>query len=252
MGKLDGKVALVTGASAGIGEGTAELFAREGAALVLTARRLERLQALVGRIEQEGGRAIAVPADVASSADVATVVDTAIAAFGKIDILVNNAGILDGHTPTVRITDALWDEVMRTDLTSVFYFCRAVLPHMIRAGAGSIVNVASIAGVYSNGGAAYSAAKAGVNGLTRNIALQYAGTGIRCNSVNPGPTPTELNTPEKVATFDQEFVQICAGHSCPVGDSEVIDQANAVLFLASDESRYITGQWLVVDRGMCL
>jgi NAD(P)-dependent dehydrogenase (short-subunit alcohol dehydrogenase family) len=252
MGRLEGKVAIITGASAGIGEGTAELFAREGCSLVLTARRAERLQALVGRIELEGGHAIAVPADATSSADVNRVVDASIAAFGKIDILVNNAGISDKHTAAIRTSDELWDQVIAADLTSVFYFCRGVLPHMVSAGSGSIVNVGSIGGVYMNAGVAYSAAKAGVNGLTRNIALQYSGTGIRCNSVNPGPTPTELNTPERLATFDQELKQICAAHSCFVGECEVIDQANAILFFASDESRYITGQWLVIDRGMCL
>ena len=117
----------------------------------------------------------------------------------------NNAGISDRHTAAVRTTDELWDEVIAADLTSVFYFCREVLRHMIEAGTGSIVNVGSIGGVYMNAGVAYSAAKAGVNGLTRNLALQYSGTGIRCNWVNPGPTPTELNSPEKLATFDKEL-----------------------------------------------
>jgi NAD(P)-dependent dehydrogenase (short-subunit alcohol dehydrogenase family) len=252
MGRLAGKVAIITGASSGIGEGTAELFAREGAALILTARRADKLLALVERIETAGGRAIAVPADVTSSAAVKSVVDAAITAFGKIDVLVNNAGISDKHTATIRTTDELWDAVIAADLTSVFYFCREVLAHMVEAGSGSIVNVGSIGGVYMNAGVAYSAAKAGVNGLTRNIALQYAGTGIRCNSVNPGPTPTGLNTPEQLAGFDHELQQICADHSCFVGECEVIDQANAILFLAGDESRYMTGQWLVVDRGMCL
>ena len=142
--------------------------------------------------------------------------------------------------------------MIATDLTGVFYYCREVLPHMVEAGTGSIVNVSSIGGIYMSAGVSYSAAKAGVNGLTRNIALQYAGTGIRCNSVNPGPTPTEANTPEKLAAFDKEFQQICAGHQFWAGESEVVDQAYAILFFASDESRYITGQWLVVDRGMNL
>jgi NAD(P)-dependent dehydrogenase (short-subunit alcohol dehydrogenase family) len=253
MGRLDGKVAVVTGASAGIGECTAELFAREGAAVVLTARRLERIETLAAKIAQAGGQALAVPGDVRSSTDVKHVVDQGLATFGHIDILVGNAGIVDRHMATIRVTDELWNDVISTNLTGVFYYCREVLPHMVEAGSGSIVNVSSIGGRYANGGAAYSAAKAGVEALTRNIALQYAGTNIRCNAVCPGPTPTELNTPEKLATFDQEFMRICARHTdLTVGESEVIDQANAILFLASDESRYITGQMLVVDRGMCL
>ena len=252
MGRLVGKVALVTGASSGIGRATAELFAQEGAAVVLTARREDRLAGLVAQIEKRGGRALAVAADARSSLDAKKVVYQAVAAFGKIDILVNNAGISDKHTATVRVSDELWDDVIASDLSSVFYFCREALKYMTQAGTGSIVNVSSIGGVYMNAGVAYSAAKAGVNGLTRNIALQYSGTGIRCNSVNPGPTPTELNTEEALAGFDQELMKICADHSCFCGECEPIDQANAVLFFASDESRYVTGQFLVIDRGMCL
>lgn len=252
MGRLDGKVAIVTGASSGIGEGTAELFAKEGAAVVLTARRAEKLEALAKRIEAAGGRALAVPGDVRKVEDVKNVVAQAVATFGKIDILVNNGGILDQHVPAIRCSEELWNDVLATDLTGTFHYCREVLPHMVAAGVGSIVNVASIGGIYMSAGVSYSAAKAGVNGLTRNIALQYAGTGIRCNSVNPGPTPTEANTPEKLAGFDQEFMEICSKHQFWAGESEVIDQAYAILYFASDESRYVTGQWLVVDRGMNL
>jgi len=252
MGRLDGKVAIITGASSGIGAGTAELFAKEGATVVLTARRTDRLQALAEKIEKAGGRALAVTGDVRRVEDVKNVVAKTMDVFGKIDVLVNNAGILDKHMPAIRCPEELWDDVIATDLTGVFHYCREVLPHMVAAGGGSIVNVSSIGGIYMSAGVSYSAAKAGVNGLTRNIALQYAGTGIRCNSVNPGPTPTEANTPEKLATFDEEFREICAKHQFWAGESEVIDQAYAILFFASDESRYITGQWLVVDRGMNL
>jgi NAD(P)-dependent dehydrogenase (short-subunit alcohol dehydrogenase family) len=252
MGRLEGKVAIVTGASAGIGAGTAELFAKEGAAVVITARRADKMEALAETIRQAGGRVLVVPGDATSAADVKNVVSQAVAAFGKIDILVNNAGRSDRHMPAIRTSDELWNDVIAADLTSVFYYCREVLEYMVKAGSGSIVNIGSIGGVYMSAGVAYSAAKAGVNGLTRNIALQYAGTGIRCNSVNPGPTPTELNTPENLATFDEEMRDICAAHQFWAGEADVIDQANAILFFASDESRYVTGQWLVVDRGMNL
>ncbi len=253
MDRLKGKVAVITGASSGIGKGTAELFAKEGAAVVLTARRVDRLQALAEKIRGAGGNALVVPGDVTSVADVKNVIEQTIKTFGKMDILVNNAGIGDRHTASIRVTDQFWDQVIATDLTGVFYFCREALEHMVQAKEGVIVNVSSIGGVYGNAGASYSAAKAGVIGLTKNIAIQYAGTKIRCNAVCPGPTPTELNTPEQLAKFDQEFMEICERHTDhSVGDSEVIDQANAILFLASDESRCITGQSLVVDRGMCL
>jgi NAD(P)-dependent dehydrogenase (short-subunit alcohol dehydrogenase family) len=253
MERLKGKVAIITGANSGIGECTAELFSKEGAAVVLVARRKEKLRAVAERIVKAGGHALAVPCDVKSVADVKNVLDQAIKAFGKVDILVNNAGISDRHTPTIKVTDELWKDVIDTDLTGVFYFCREALKYMTRAKSGVIVNVSSICGIYGNAGVPYSAAKAGVNGLTRNIAIQYSGTNIRCNAVCPGPTPTELNTPEQLAKFDAEFMEICERHADhSVGKSEAIDQANAILFLASDEARYITGQLLVVDRGMCL
>jgi len=253
MNRLEGKVAIITGANAGIGEGTAELFAKEGAAVVLVARRADKLKAVADRIIKEGGRALAVSGDVRSLADCKNVFEQTINTFGKVDILVNNAGIADRHMPTIKVTDELWEDVISTDLTSVFFFCREALKYMTKANYGVIVNVSSICGIYMNAGVAYSAAKAGVIGMTKNIALQYSGTNIRCNAVCPGPTPTELNTPEKLEKFDQEFMEICDRHSdTSVGKSEIIDQANAILFLSCDESRYITGHALIVDRGMCL
>jgi NAD(P)-dependent dehydrogenase (short-subunit alcohol dehydrogenase family) len=160
---------------------------------------------------------------------------------------------VDFHTPVIRTDEELWHRVIEVNLTGTFLFCREALKHMVPRQHGVIVNVSSIAGVYGNGGAAYSAAKFGVMGLTRNIAIQYAGTGIRCHAVCPGPTPTELNAPEQMQHFDREFMEICARHTdMSVGDSDPIDQANAILFLASDEARHLTGQVLVVDRGMCL
>jgi NAD(P)-dependent dehydrogenase (short-subunit alcohol dehydrogenase family) len=253
VGRLDGKVAVVTGASSGIGEGAARLLAQEGAATVLVARRLDRIRRLEQTITQAGGRALAVAGDVRSSADAKNAIEQTVKTFGKLDILVSNAGITDRHRPAIRTCDELWDDVVATNLTGVFYFCREALKEMEKAGSGSIVNVSSIGGKYANSGAAYSSAKAGVEALTRNIALQYSGTGIRCNAICPGPTPTEFNTPEELATFDPEFREICARHAdLTVGPCDIVDQANAILFFASDESRYVTGQLLVIDRGMCL
>jgi NAD(P)-dependent dehydrogenase (short-subunit alcohol dehydrogenase family) len=253
MNRLAGKIAIVTGASSGIGAATAALFAGEGATVVVVARRREKLAAVAASITAAGGTALALPADVTRAEDCKHVCDETIARFGRIDILVNNAGIVDRHTPTVRMTDELWDAVIAVNLTATFYSCREALGHMAAAQAGSIINVSSIAGAYGNGGAAYTASKYGVIGLTKNIALQYAGTGIRCNAVCPGPTPTELNTPEQMESFDSEFMGICARHTdLSVGESEPLDQAEAILFLSSDAARYVTGQVLVVDRGMCL
>jgi NAD(P)-dependent dehydrogenase (short-subunit alcohol dehydrogenase family) len=253
MSRLDGKIAVITGATAGIGEATAELFAREGATVVLAARRAEKLAEVVARIEAGGGTALAVPTDVTSVEECRRLLDEATAGFGRVDILVNNAGIVDQHTPTARVTDALWDNVLAVNLTAAFYLCRELLQRLDEGVAASIVNVSSIAGVHGNGGAAYSASKYGVIGLTKNIAIQYAGTGVRCNAVCPGPTPTELNAPERMVHFDTEFMDICARHTdMSVGVSDVTDQAEAILFLAGDAARFVTGQVLVVDRGMCL
>jgi NAD(P)-dependent dehydrogenase (short-subunit alcohol dehydrogenase family) len=253
MGRLEGKIAIVTGANAGIGAATAELFAREGAAVVLVARRAEKLAEVATRIKEAGGTTLVVPADVTRVADCRRVFDETVARLGKADVLVNNAGIVDQHTPTTRVTDKLWDTVLAVNLTGTFYFCREFLLRLGERQPASIVNVSSIAGVYGNGGAAYSASKYAVIGLTKNIAIQYAGTGVRCNAVCPGPTPTELNTPDKLAQFDTEFMGICARHTdMSVGESDVADQAEAILFLAGDAARHVTGQVLVVDRGMCL
>jgi NAD(P)-dependent dehydrogenase (short-subunit alcohol dehydrogenase family) len=253
MNRLDGKVAVITGANSGIGEVTAELFAREGAAVVLVARRKEKLIEVEERIKAAGGQALSVPGDVTSLEDCQNVFKQTIDTFGKVDILINNAGIVDNHTQTLKCTDELWDRVIAINLTGTFLFCREALKYMKEAGEGAIVNVSSIAGVYANGGAAYTASKYGVIGLTKNIALQYSGTGIRCNATCPGPTPTPLNTPDKFEHFDHEFTDICARHTdMTVGVSESIDQANAILFLCTDESKFMTGQALVIDRGMCL
>lgn len=253
MNRLEGKVAVITGANSGIGEVTAELFAKEGAAVVLVARRKDKLIDVEKRITDNGGRALTVPGDVTSVADCKNVFEQTIKTYGKVDILVNNAGIIDYHTPTLKVTDELWDRVISINLTGTFLFCREALSHMTRAKAGIIVNISSIAGVYGNGGAAYSASKYGVIGLTKNIAIQYSGTNIRCNAVCPGPTPTALNTPEQLKNFDQEFMEICARHTDhSVGDSQSIDQANAIVFLCTDDSKCMTGQVLVVDKGMCL
>ena len=253
QGRLAGKTAIITGAGTGIGECTAKRFAEEGAAVLLTDWNAAGAARVAEEITAAGGRAVAVPGDVRSATDVKNVVDQAIARFGQIDILVNNAGISDRHTAAIRTTDDLWNDVLATNLTGTFNFCREALPHMVAKGAGTIVNVGSIGGVYHNAGVAYSAAKAGVNGLTRNIALQYAGTGIRCNSVNPGPTTTSMFSPEVLAACDKEMQDIAFGHIClSAGLCDPIDQANAILFLASDEARYVTGQWLVIDRGVCL
>ncbi|PTW59728.1 NAD(P)-dependent dehydrogenase (short-subunit alcohol dehydrogenase family) [Breoghania corrubedonensis] len=252
MARLEGKIALVTGASSGIGETTARVFAREGATVVLVARREARLVKVRDEIAAAGGKADYVVADLTGPCACDRVIDTVIERFGRIDVLVNNAGIPDKHMPTTRTTDELWNQVVAVDLTSVFRLCRAALKHMEAQSSGSIINISSI-GARGLAGAAYSSAKAGVIALTRNIAIQFAGKGIRCNATLPGPTPTELNTPEALATFDPQMPGITARHfDLSVPEATTGDQAAAILFFASDESKAITGQCLTVDHGATL
>lgn len=252
MGRLSGKIAMITGAGSGIGEETSKLFAKEGATVVLVARRETTLSRVKTEIEAEGGKASYISADLSTYEGCVKAINYIMGEYGRIDVLVNNAGIADKHRSARNTTNEWWEEVINIDLTSVFYMCREALKHMEEQGSGSIVNVSSI-GSFGLAGAAYSAAKAGVNSLTKNIAIQYGGKGIRCNATLPGPTPTALNTPEALKTFDQEMAQISGRHlDVTLPESETIDQAYAILFFACEESKAITGQCLVVDHGWTL
>lgn len=248
MKRLENKVAIVTGANSGIGKATAIRFAQEGATVVLCARRYELLEEAAAECRAYGVEALAVKADLTIHADCTHVVEETIKNFGRVDILVNNAGIADKHRPITECTDEWWDEVIAIDQTSLFYLTKDVLPHM--GEGGSIVNVSSIGGVFGSAGISYSTAKAGVLGFTKNVAIQFARKGIRCNAVCPGPTPTALNAPEQVATFTTWFADECAKHmDLSLPEANVVDQANAILFFASDESKAVNGQILVVDHG---
>lgn len=184
--------------------------------------------------------------------DCKKIIDETINKYGRIDVLVNNAGIADKHMPIHLCTEEWYDEVCKVDQYSVYYMCKYTLPHMEKAGKGSIVNISSI-GSQGLAGISYSAAKAAVNSMTKNIALQYSPTEIRCNAVAPGPTPTALNAPEAFKHFNQEFAEACAKHiDLSVPESQPEDQAEAILFFASDASKAITGQILYVDHGTTL
>ena len=253
MKRLENKVAIVTGSNSGIGKATALRFAREGADLVLAARRLGLLEEVASECRSYGVRAIAVRADLTIHEDCKRVVDETIKAFGRIDILVNNAGIADKHRPITECSDEWWNEVIAIDQNSLFYLTKEALPYMLEAEAGSIVNVSSIGGVFGSAGIAYSSAKSAVLGFTKNVAMQCAPHNIRCNAVCPGPTPTPLNTPEQLATFTTWFADQTAQHmNMTLPEATVDDQANAILFFACDESAAVTGQVLVVDHGTTL
>ena len=253
MGLLDNKIAIITGANSGIGKKTAEIFAKEGAIVVLAARRLEKLQEVGEEIRANGGEAFSVRGDVSIKEDCDHIVEEAVKKYGRIDILVNNAGMADKHWPITRCSAEWWQEICRVNLDSVFYMMKAALEYMEKQGNGSIVNISSIGGTRANSGVAYSATKTAVNALTKNVALQFVGKGIRVNSVCPGPTPTPLNTPDQLATFDKEFADLCAAHMyIEAPEADVEDQANAILYFASDMAKAVTGQILVVDHGCTL
>ena len=250
MGLVEGKVIIVTGASSGIGEKTAEVLAAEGAKVVLDARRKEKMEDVANRIIAAGGEAYTVSGDVSVREDCDRIAEETVKKYGRIDVLVNNAGIGDKQMAITRCSDEWWRQIIAVNQDSVFYMSRAALVYMEKQGEGSIVNISSIGGVFANAGIAYSAAKAAVVAMTKNVAIQFAGKGIRCNAVCPGPTITPLLSSDEIATFDQEFMKTCNEHICrSVPKAEAVDQANAILYFASDLSKAVTGQALVVDYG---
>lgn len=249
MGRLDGKIAIVTGGNSGIGKKTAEIFCKEGAKVVIAARREDENQKTVEAITAMGGEISAVSADLTKMEDCHKVVDYTIEKYGKIDVLVNNAGIADKHKPINLCEEEWYDYVCKIDQYSVYYMSKYALEHMEKEGKGSIVNISSI-GSQGVAGISYSAAKAAVNSMTKNIAIYYSATDIRCNAVAPGPTPTPLNAPEAAATFNAEFADLCGKHiDVTLPEASVEDQALACLYFASDESKAVTGQILYVDHG---
>jgi NAD(P)-dependent dehydrogenase (short-subunit alcohol dehydrogenase family) len=252
MGRLQGKVALVTGAASGIGAATARLFAREGARVMLADIQDAPGRTVADQIAADGGIARYVHCDVATAEDVAGMVRAAVTAFGRLDILVNNAGLGRGGFVT-ELTEEDWDRVLDVDLKSVYLGCKYAIPEMRKTGGGAIVNTASVAGLRGSARlTAYSAAKAGVINLTRSIAAEAGQYGIRVNCVCPGiirtpiwRTVIDLPAESQDAVWQRMAARVLLGR---VGLPE--DVARAILFLASDDAAYITGAALVVDGGL--
>ena len=258
--RLKEKVALVSGAGSsgpgwGNGKATAVLFAREGARVLAADINLDAALETKRIIEREGGICEAVAGNVSLAEDVAAMVDACISAFGRIDALHNNVGIVEVGGP-VETTEDSWDRVNDVNLKSMFLTCKQVLPHMERQGKGAIVNIASVSGIRWLGVPyiSYAATKAAVIQFTRVIALQYARSGIRANSILPGMMSTPMvHAPGVIAAYGGSAEEMVRrrDEQCPMGRmGDAWDVAYAALFLASDEAKYITGAELVVDGGL--
>lgn len=244
--RLEGKAALVTGGSRGIGAAIALRLAAEGAAVAVNyAGSKEAADAVVAAIVSDGGQAVALRGDVCDPAACSALVAGTLEAFGSLDILINNAGITrDGLL--VRMSDDDWDSVIGTNLTGVFSMSRAAAKVMMKARTGCIVNITSVVGMMGNAGQAnYAAAKAGVIGLTKTIARELASRHVRCNAVAPGFISTDMTNK---LSDDQRDAIACTIALGRLGSAN--DVAAAVSFLASDDAAYITGQTLAVDGGM--
>lgn len=246
MARLEGKCAVITGATSGLGEACAIMFAKEGAQIVATGRKQEKGDALVARIAEAGGTAYFIAGDMRKKEDVQALHDFALDKMGKVDVLVNSAGVLV-HKPFLEQNDEDFNLVMETNLRAYIWTMQSFIPDMEAIGGGSIINIASISAfwpeLYSY---FYGCTKASVANLSMNVACEFAKKGIRINTIEPGPVLTAM-TPAEVAAHPEDF----AAGICPLGRIGVPDDiAYAATYLASDESSWVTAAELVIDGGV--
>ncbi len=249
--RFEGKTVLVTGASSGMGYSIALDFAKEGATVIAVARRKERLEELAEEAKAMAGRILPYSGDISSKETAEGMIDFALKECGKIDILVNNAGIMDEFKPIDEVTDEFWDNIMAVNLNGPFMAMRKAVQIMLKQETGgNIINISSIGGVCgARAGAAYTASKHAIVGITKNIAFMYAKRGIRCNAICPGGVETEvMNSQTDISKFGLSRVMEGLDASITPGKSE--DISAAVLFIASDESKFTNGAAIVIDGGV--
>jgi NAD(P)-dependent dehydrogenase (short-subunit alcohol dehydrogenase family) len=252
VARLEGKVAIVTGGAGGIGRATALALAREGACVLVADVDADRNQGVVDEIVSEGGRASGAVVDVSVEDQVRGMVDAAVDTFGGLDVLHNNAALttatrtwFDGAITEVQVEE--WDQAMNVNVRGPMFGCKHAIPRMIERGGGSIVNTSSGASIRGDRGlTAYAASKAALNALTLSVATQYGKEGIRCNAVLPG----QILTQRSGSSRDPERRDVMLRNTLTPYLGEPEEIANAVVFLASDESRFVTGQLLPVDGGL--
>lgn len=250
MGRLDGKVALITGGASGMGMVASRLFAAEGAKVVVTDVSDEAGEGIADGIRSDGADATYVHADVSNEDEARAMVEAAVSAYGGLHVLYNNAGVMLADDGSVLSTDgSIWDTTLAINVKGVAHGCKYGIPAMIRSGGGSIVNVASFVAWMgaATSQTAYTASKGAVLAMTREIAVEYAREGVRCNALCPGPidTPMLAELLADPARRQRRFVHIPMGR---LGQAEEL--AKAALFLASDDSSYMTGASLIVDGGI--
>ncbi len=248
MARLEGKVALISGGAKGQGATEARMFAREGAKIVIGDLLDTEGHAVAAEIAEAGGDCVYVHLDVTSEDDWRKAVETAVSEYGKVDVLVNNAGIIESGR-VEEVTVEQWDAVLDVNAKGVFLGTKAVIAEMRKAGGGSIINISSTSGIVGSvNTTAYNASKGAVRLLTKSTALQYGKEGIRANSIHPGPIDTDMMQrvwQHPLRSREETEARIPLGH---VG--EVEDVSYAALFLASDESKFMTGSEMVIDGGM--
>lgn len=249
--KLNGKTAVVTGASSGMGRAIATLFAEEGARVLAVARRIEKLEDLAAETLGAPGEVIPYAGDMMDLAQVEQMIDEAVSRFGRLDILVNNAGKMDNFSPVGQVDDAMWESVFRLNLEAPMAAMRRAVNQFLIQGGGTIVNISSLAGLYgTRAGATYTASKHALVGLTKNTAYMYAGKNIRCNAICPGGVETGIGEGEFMKKINAEGMErTMSGIAANPRTGKPAEIARIALFLASEDSSFINGQAIASDAG---